>query len=121
VALLLAGCSSAPDYTPHGKVTVKVDEEKKRTRGTAHLANLVTIELPAPEPAGYVWQISAHDTRFLKQRTELAPVGAAAGPWAVAFFALRTGTTRIRFLLVPPTGERGKEPVDIEDVVLAIE
>jgi hypothetical protein len=116
----LSGCQSKPDYTPHGTTLVQVERGAQHSRTiTTRIANLLTIGLPAPDPVGYIWEIAAHDTRILKQRSELAPTG-PGGAWQVNFFVLRGGRTRVRFVLVPPAGTV-RDPVDLEEVVVSVE
>jgi hypothetical protein len=120
-AALVAGCASRPDYTPNATVAIKVLGNNQRTVASAQVGNEIKVELPPPDPSGYVWEISALDTRYLKQRTEVLPLAGAAGPWSVSFFALHDGRTRIRFVLVPPTKETEKPTADLEEVVITIE
>lgn len=121
LALLIAGCQTPPNQVPQGEVKVTVPSGNKRTTANATPGNGLTLILPAPAPAGYVWEISAHDTRYLHQLTAVKPIAAASGQWSVTFYVLRRGMTRVRLVLVPPTKEVEKEPSDLEEIVVTIE
>jgi hypothetical protein len=121
-ALALTACSTrAPELKPQGTLPITLSVEKKSTAATAQLFNLITITLPAPKAPGYHWQISFHDTRYLKQTTEILPAAAdSAGP-TVSFIAKAPGRTRVRFMLVPASSARVADPVDQQELVLTIE
>ncbi len=121
--LALAGCGTPtpPEIKAVGSATVTVDATNRRTSARVALANEVTLVLPPANPAGYVWQISAHDSRFLKQRTEITADADPEKGSTVAFLALRLGLTRIRFVLVKSAGQREIDPVDFREVELTIQ
>ncbi len=95
LGLALGGCASAPDDTlkPRGQAAVVLDVAAQRTEQTVTFADLVTLQLP--------------------------PAAPGTGQ-TVAFLAIRSGTTRLRFVLVPDTGDRVADPVATHDVVLTI-
>ncbi|MBM3855273.1 MAG: hypothetical protein FJ399_19315 [Verrucomicrobia bacterium] len=119
-AVGLVSCASGPaPLKPRGAVAVKLDAAKKRSTVQAGLANLVTITMPPARP-GFAWQISFHDSRYLKQQTDFTPPAAAdAGP-AISFLAINNGNTRLRFVLVPASTNLGVDPVDQQEVVFSI-
>lgn len=117
VLFLGAGCESA--LKPNGKAEFTLEADKKSSEGTARVANRVRVTLP-PVPVGFVWQISYHDARFLKQMEELKMPGKPDEGGTVTFLALNTGRTRLRFLLVPPNDGKTARPVDQQELVLTI-
>ena len=119
----LAGCGTPrpPEIKAVGSVTVTVDASNRRTMARVPFASDVTLALPPAKPAGYVWQISAHDTRFLKQRTEITAAADPESGSTVSFLAVRAGVTRIRFVLVESAGRAETDPVDFREVELAIQ
>ncbi len=121
LGLAFGGCASAPDDTlkPRGQADVVLDVAAKRTDQTVTFADLVTLRLPPAAP-GLVWKIAVHDVRALRQTTAILPPAAPGAGQTVAFLAIRSGTTRLRFVLVPDTGDRVSDPVDTHDVVLTI-
>lgn len=122
LGLSLAGCDTpkAPEIKPLGSVTITVDPANRRTVARAPLANDVTFVLPPPDPAGSVWQISVHDSRFMRQRTEITPAADPAKGPTVTFLTIQTGVTRARFVLVPAAGQREVDPTDLKEVELTI-
>ena len=121
LGLALGGCASAPDDTlkPRGQAAVVLDVAAQRTEQTVTFADLVTLTLPPAAP-GRTWKIAAHDVRALQQTTAILPPAAPGTGQTVAFLAIRSGTTRLRFVLVPDTGDRVADPVATHDVVLTI-
>ena len=119
----LAGCGTPkpPEIKAVGSVTVIVDASNRRTLAKMPFANEVTLVLPPADPPGYVWQISAHDTRFLKQRTDIIAAADPAKGATVSFLAVRVGVTRLRFVLVVAAGKAETDPVDFREVELAIQ
>lgn len=119
---LLAGCASSPSIiVPKGEASVVVDPAQKQTNTTLKMLHRITITLPPAQPSGHEWQIAQHDSRYLQQATEILPSEApGAGP-QISFIAVRPGRTRLRFALVPATTARTVEPVDLREVVVAIE
>ena len=116
----LAGCTSAPALKPRGTIPVQVEGEQKSVSVTARVEHVVAITLP-PAGVGQRWDLVFHDSRFLKQLSELEPAPSADGRPGVTFFVLRTGRTRIRFALLPATATRVATPVDQREIVLTIE
>jgi len=104
-----------------GSVTVTIVAPTKQTSGKALLGNEVVIVLPPPKVAGYVWQITAHNARFLRQRSEITPVTGGAGESRVSFVAIQIGGTKVRFALVAAANQAEIAPVDIQEVALTIE
>ena len=104
-----------------GSVTVTVDAAKKQTSGKALLGNEVIVVLPPPKPAGYIWQITVHNARYLRQRSEITPVAGGTGESKVSFVAIQIGTTKLRFALVESSTQAEINPVDIQEVALAID
>ena len=121
LGLVAAACTSrTTDLKSKGSLTVKLDTEAKRTAASVRLGFTVKLELPPADPPGYIWQISAHDWRFLKQLTDIVPPPAPTGSATVSFLAQQVGGTRVRFILVPPTAGREVNPVDFHEVVITI-
>jgi hypothetical protein len=125
IAILLVACAwaltgcGAPkvNLTPTKILTLKLDDEKKSVIVNTRIQNLITLVLP-PGPEGYLWQISFHDPRFLKQMTPLKP---AAGPEegaTISFLVVTGGRTRLRFVLVPANVGAGATPVNQHEVVV---
>ncbi len=121
LGLALGGCASEPEgvVKPRGQAPVVLDPAAKRTEQTVTFADLVTLTLPPAAP-GLVWKIAAHDVRILRQTTAILPPAAPGAGQTVAFVAIRSGVTRLRFVLVPDTGDRVADPVDTHDVVLSV-
>lgn len=119
----LAGCGTTKptEMKALGSVTVKVDASNRRTVAKMQFANEVTLVLPPAHPPGYVWQISAHDSRFLKQRTEITAAADPAKGSTVSFLALRMGVTRLRFVLVESAVKAETDPTDFREVELTIQ
>ena len=108
--------------TPKRTITVALDLESKTTPVTAKVGDLVTLELPPVELAGYGWQLFLHDARFLKQMTEILPPATAGGRPTVSFYVLRASPkSLIRFLLVKQDGSREAQPIDGHHVVFKIQ
>lgn len=119
----LAGCDTtqSTEIKALGSVTVKVDPLNRRTVAKMPFANEVTLVLPPAHPPGYVWQISAHDSRFLQQRTEITAAADPAKGSTVSFLALRMGVTRLRFVLVESAVKTETAPTDFREVELTIQ
>ncbi len=118
--LALAGCASQPvEIKPIGTVAVALNPAKKTGTITIRLANLVAFTLPPAEP-NLKWEISFHDTRYLRQQTEFLPPQAEGEGATVSFLALATGSTRLRFVLVPVTAARSVKPVDQQEIRVTI-
>ena len=120
--LTCAGCvEPVVKIKMSGSAKVTIDGTTKQTPGRALLGNEVTIVLPPPSQPGYVWQITAHNSRFLRQLSLIKPIGDPAGESTVSFLAIQVGTTRVRFALVESGNKAEMSPVDMQEVVLAIE
>ncbi len=117
-----AGCGT-PQAKVKQEVTVPLDVTKTRTVIAAHVGDLVKLELPPVELAGYGWQVFLLDSRYLKQRTEILPPAAPGGRATVSFLATQAtpGKTTVRFLLVKLAAAREAQPVDGHDAVFTIE
>lgn len=121
-AFILSGCGSRVNtVTPQGESAVTLDADSKRTTHTAKYANRITVTLPPADLATHRWEISFHDARFLKQLTEFQPPKSPDAGASIGFLATRTGTTRIRFVLLPSGNAREATPIDGRDLVLTIE
>jgi hypothetical protein len=119
-AAATTGCENAkPAFTPNGAVAVPLDAAKQRGSVTVRLANLVTFAMPPTAP-GLVWQISFHDTRYLKQHTDFTPPQTPGAGATVSFVAVSMGTTRLRFVLVPVSLDRSVESVAQQNIVVEI-
>lgn len=119
--LICAGCAEpVMKIKTSGSAKITIDGTTKQTSGKALLGNEATIVLPAPSKPGYVWQITAHNSRFLRQLSLIKPVGDPAGESTVSFLAILAGTTKIRFTLVESDNKAELSPVDIQEVALAI-
>ena len=116
----ITGCESSNGALKFsGSVAVSLEAAEKRGRVTARLANLVAITLP-PAPPGFEWQLAFHDTRYLKQHTGiLLPQNPSEGS-TVSFVAVTTGSTRLRFLLLPVTPGRAVDPLDQQELIVTI-
>jgi len=118
--LAFAGCNTGPKrIQPTGEVAANLTAEKKSTELEASAGNRIKITFP-PTAAGHAWQISFHDTRYLKQMSEIQPGPAPDTGPSISFLALARGRTRLRFMLLPATRERTAAPVDHQEVVLSI-
>jgi hypothetical protein len=121
-AHLLLGCETAAVVKPVRTVVVPLDATKTRTNVAAHVGELLKLELPPVEVAGYGWEIFQHDSRFLKQTEDVKPPVNAGGRSTVAFLAVvPTQRTAMRFLLVKLDGAKEAQPIDGHDVVFSIE
>lgn len=125
-ALWLAGAGCAtkpPELKATRTIPVELDPAKKSTAVTAQIATELKLELPPVKAAGFRWQVFAHDTRFLKQTSEVTPTPGVSGGSSVTFLVLNLSTrpTRIRFLLVREDTPKENKPVDIHDVIVTIE
>jgi hypothetical protein len=120
LAAINPGCETAQaPLKPSGEVAVPLDASKKSGSVTVRLANVVTFTMPPAAP-GFVWEISFHDTRFLKQQTEFLPPKEAGAGSTVTFMATNLGTTRLRFVLVPASNDRSVSPIDRQDIAVTI-
>lgn len=121
-AFILGGCRSRVNtVTAQGESAIALDTNSKRTTHTAKYANRITLTLPPADLAQHRWEISFHDARFLKQLTEFQPPKNPDEGATIAFLTTRTGTTRIRFVLLPVGNAREATPTDGRDLVLTIE
>jgi hypothetical protein len=114
--LVISGCESADVLKPSGEVAVSLDAAKKKGSISVFLANILTLTLPPTQP-GLAWQIAFHDTRYLKQTTEIVPAKNPEEGSKVSFM----GSTRLRFLLVPVTGGTSVTPIDQQEVVVKVQ
>lgn len=120
VTLVLAGCATSRDPVPTGELALALRTDAPRATVATRLGHRITLTLPAPEVADHAWQIAWHDHRYLRQLGPLGPGGDGAGP-VIAFLALRPGTTRVRFALLPVKEAREAVPAGLQEVVLRIE
>lgn len=120
LAAVNPGCESTKAaMKPTGEVAVPLDAAKKRGGVTVRLANLVTFTMPPAAP-GFIWEISFHDTRYLKQQTPILPPKVAGEGSTVTFMATNIGSTRLRFMLVPVSTAQAVSPVDQQEINLVI-
>jgi hypothetical protein len=120
LAVLNPGCESTNAVMkPTGEVAVPLDATKKRGAVNVRLANLLTFTMPPAAP-GLNWEISFHDTRFLKLQTPVLPPKVAGEGSTVTFMAINLGTTRLRFVLVPVSTAQAVAPVDQQDINVVI-
>ena len=123
-ALIAAiGCATpVPVVQEKGEVKIDLDTSKKRgTSAKAQFGNRVTVIFPVADLTAYQWQISSHDVRFLKQLTEMKSPEVQTEGATMSFLAVRVGSTRLRFVLVPVGKEREATPIDGRDLILAIQ
>jgi hypothetical protein len=126
VALALAaGCGTgSANLKPKKTVAITLDPAKKTFTATARPLTQIDITLPPAEP-GQVWQIAFHDPRYLKQLHEIKPSAAPGAGATVSFITAEVGMvvirTRVRFLLMPRSGEREMAPIDQQEFVLTIQ
>lgn len=118
--LLAGGCTSAPKpLTATRSREVALNAEAKRTRVTAQVAEELTLLLPPIEQPGYGWRLVGHDSRMLRQTSELRPAATPDGHAMVKFIAQRVvSRTTIRFVLV--RAAREDSPVDVHEVEVTV-
>lgn len=116
--LCLLGCRTAPIKASRTIAVTIEAEAKTRTIEVKPLTQL-DVTLP-PVDAGFVWQISFHDARFLKQVQPLQPGTPGVGA-TVSFISVNFGRTRVRFLLLPKSEGREATPIDQQEIVIAIQ
>lgn len=115
------GCvSHPPELVPSGTATVKLDREHKVSAFAVKRLNLLVLTLP-PTDAEHRWAISFHDTRYLKQMSEIQPAAPPDSGVSISFLALTPGRTRLRFLLLPIRKARSVDPIDQQEFVLTID
>jgi hypothetical protein len=121
-ALAFTGCSSGPKIKVQTRASFPLDGEKKATLVHTRYAEEIKLELPAIEAPGYHWQLVAHDTRFLRQLSEISRPVPPQRASAVSFLAIRSvPRTVLRFLLVRDDERTEATPVDRQDVTVEIE
>lgn len=119
--MALVGCESGPvPIKPKGTVKVALETAKKVTTIGLKMEHLLVVTLP-PVPTGLGWQIAFHDSRYLKQVSDLKPASAVDAGATISFVSLVRGKTRLRFLLVPTGNDREVRPVDQQELVLEIQ
>lgn len=131
VAVVLAfacgqfGCRSRTrPIQPQGDAAVVLSTTAKRTTHTAKVANRVIVTLPPVDLTTHEWQISAHDTRYLRQLTAFLPPKTPDDGATITFLALQATpgrSTRVRFVLLPAGTAREATPIDGHDLLLAIQ
>jgi hypothetical protein len=122
--LAVAGCSTAPKPAKASKeITATLAAGKTKTTLRLKVGDLVKLELPPVEFAGYGWQVFMHDSRYLQQKTAIIPPAAADGRATVSFLAIKPPPvkTTVRFLLVKLDGAKETQPIDGHDVVFTID
>lgn len=119
--LALNGCAASKpvEIKPNGTVEVTLDAAKKSGSITVKLANLITFTMPPADPS-LEWQISFHDTRYLRQYSEFMPPKEPGAGSTVSFLAMSGGSTRLRFVLVPISESRSVRPQDQQEVRITI-
>jgi hypothetical protein len=121
-ALLPAACQNQVEQRkPSGTTTVLIGPADVRTVAAVPFGHEVRITLPPPSDENHIWQISAHNWRFLQQLTDLAPTASVDRMWRVSFLAVKSGTTRVQFVLVPTTVAGTTVLADRREIVLTIE
>jgi hypothetical protein len=126
LVLLGAGCGS-PALKPKREVTLALEVGKTKTVFPVKVGDLLTLELPPVDLAGFGWQVFMKDARFLQQRTEVIPPKTQEGRPTVKFLALAgtgraaNGRTTVRFLLIKQDGSRETQPIDGYDVIFTID
>ena len=115
------GCESGPGpIKPKGTVNVTLETAKKVTAIGLKVEHLLVVTLP-PVPAGLSWQIAFHDSRYLKQVSDLKPASTVDAGATITFISLVRGKTRLKFLLAPTGNDREARPVDQQELVLEIQ
>lgn len=118
VVLGVTGCGT-PAIKASRTMAVTMEAETK-TR-TIEVKPMTQLDLTLPTvDAGFVWQISFHDARYLKQVQPPTPGAAGVGS-TVSFITLNPGRTRVRFLLLPKSAGREASPVDQQEIVMTIQ
>jgi hypothetical protein len=119
----VAGCASAPpEAKPRREITAPLAVGKTKTVVRLKVGDLVKLELPPVDLAGYGWQVFMHDSRYLHQKTEITPPATPGGRPTVSYLAIKqTPKTTVRFLLVKLDNAKETQPVDGHDVVFMIE
>jgi hypothetical protein len=120
--LAIIGCKSQPQFKALTKAEFALDGETKRTMVSTQVAEEIKLRLPRIAAADYRWEIFAHDSRFLRQTSEISPPEGPDRISFVTFLALRPTArpTLVRFLLVRDNGEKETQPVDSNDVAIEI-
>lgn len=120
--LALGACATGQqsDVKFVGTVKVTLETEKKSTEVSIRALNRIEVTLPAA-PAGFGWQISFHDSRYLKQLSEVKPTILGGAGDLITFVAINRGKSRLRFLLAPLGNEREARPIDQQELVLTIQ
>jgi len=116
--LLLTGCGT-PAIKASRTLAVTIEAEPKTRSLEVKPMTQIDLTLPVVE-AGFAWQISFHDARYLKQ-VQLLKTGAAGAGATVSFITLNPGRTRVRFLLLPQSTGREASPADQQEIVLTIQ
>lgn len=118
-----SGCNTAPpELKAIRTVPFVLDATKKTTAVTAHVAEEIKLTLPPIAEPGFQWQLFAHDTRFLKQTSEVTLPTDPGISAVVTFLVLRPAArpTRIRFFLVGEKRAKESRPVDTHEVLVSI-
>ena len=115
------GCASRPvPLAPIGTANVKLDPERKSATFTVRNRHLLVLSLPPAAPAHH-WEISFHDTRYLKLMSDIQPPAQDGESPTVSFLATTTGRTRLRFVLLPSVDRRRVDPVDQQELIVNIQ
>jgi hypothetical protein len=123
VLVLLGGCATQPQIKVLTRAAFTLDAVQKRTEIATKIAEEIKLTLPPIRADGYQWEIFAHDSRYLRQTSEITPPEGRERISSVTFLALNptARTTLIRFLLVPVGNAKESQPVDSHDVAVKIE
>ena len=116
-AVILVGCTTAPEPQPNGQVVVPVSAER-RPQATVKLLNEVIVRLPPITTPGNVWTLVLNDERFFQQRRAIqqTPDGGALA----TFLAIHVGRRAIRFFALPPNAREGT-PTQAYDILITVE
>ncbi len=116
--LWVTGCGTPAIKASRTMAVTMEAETKTRTIDLKPMTQL-DLTLPAVE-AGFVWQISFHDARYLQQVQPLT-AGATGVGSTISFITVRVGRTRVRFLLLPMSAGREASPIDQQEIVMTIQ
>jgi hypothetical protein len=121
--LLSGGCTTQPQLKVLTRAAFTLDAAKKRTEITTKIAEEIKLTLPPVLAEGFRWEIFAHDSRYLRQTSEITPPQGPERICSVTFLALNPTprSTMISFLLVPAGSAKESQPVDRHDVVVTIQ
>jgi hypothetical protein len=106
--VIASGCESTPARHPRETHQVALSVDRVMPDMALEAVNAVQVLLPAgPEGSeGYAWEISSNNVKVLEQMGPMVPTPGAdprcAPPTSVSFYALKPGSSVLRFVLIRP-------------------